>query len=104
MAKSKRTSVATVDKTASNAIVKQFQSIRTEIKKVTWPTQDEARSLTLAVTVLTIVMALFLFIVDLVFEGVIFTGVVSSNVPWLITGVIVLVLLGLAFFSNSRDY
>lgn len=104
MAKSKRTSVATVDKTTNNVIAKQFQSVRAEIRKVTWPTQEEARSLTLAVTVLTIVMALFLFIVDLVFEGVIFSGVVGSNVAWMITGVVVLVLLGLAFFSNSKDY
>ncbi len=104
MAKSKRTSVATTDKTTNNVIVQQYQSVRAEIRKVTWPTQEEARSLTLAVTVLTIVMALFLFIIDLVFEGIIFTGVVSSNVAWMIAGVVVLVLLGLAFFTNSRDY
>ncbi len=103
MAKSKRaTSVATAEKKKSNVLVEQYYAVRTEIKKVTWPTREESRALTIAVTVGTIVMALFLFLVDLVFEGVI-TGIVSDSVTWMVVGVVTVILLGLAFTVNNRE-
>lgn len=103
MAKSKRaTSVATTDKKKPNVVVEQYYAVRAEIKKVTWPTREESRALTIAVTVGTIVMALFLFLVDLVFEGVV-TGLVATNVTWMVIGVVAVVLLGLAFVVNNRE-
>lgn len=103
MAKSKRaTSVATTDKKKSNVVVEQYYAVRAEIKKVTWPTREESRALTIAVTVGTIVMALFLFLVDLVFEGAV-TGLVATNVTWMVIGVVAVVLLGLAFVVNNRE-
>jgi len=103
MAKSKRaTSVTTAEKKKPNILVEQYYAVRAEIKKVTWPTRDESRALTIAVTISTIVMALFLFLVDLVFEGVI-TGIVGDSITWMVAGVVVVILLGLAFVVNNRE-
>ncbi len=101
MAKSKR-AVATTDKKDTNALVAYYYAVRAEIRKVTWPTREEARALTIAVTIGTIVMALFLFIVDLFFEGII-TGIVRSNVTWIISGIVAVALLGVAFYVNNKD-
>ncbi len=103
MAKSKRaSSVATVEKKNTNFLVEQYYDIRAEVRKVTWPTRDEARALTIAVTVGTIAMALFLFLVDLIFEGII-TGIISSTTTWIVVGAVVLVLLALGFYTNNKD-
>ena len=103
MAKSKRaSSAAAIEKKSNNFIVEQYYAIRAEIRKVTWPTREEARALTIAVTVGTIVMALFLFLVDLVFEGVI-TGLVGSNTVWLVVGAVALILLAFGFYANNND-
>lgn len=103
MAKSKRaSSAAAIEKKNTNFIVEQYYAVRSEIRKVTWPTRDEARALTIAVTVGTIVMALFLFLVDLVFEGVI-TGIVGNNVAWLVVGAVALILLAFGFYANNND-
>ena len=55
MAKSKsRTPATTEKKTPTNPMVKEFYAIRAEVKKVTWPTREQARSLSIAVTVGTV--------------------------------------------------
>ena len=82
--------------------MQQYYAVRAEIRKVTWPTREEARQLTIAVTVGTVVIALFLFLVDLIFDGII-AGLVNNNVAWMITGVVVLLLLAAAFYTNSRE-
>ena len=46
-------------------IKKFFQEVRAEMRKVTWPTLKEARSGTVAVLVLSAVVAIFLWVVDL---------------------------------------
>lgn len=104
MAKSKtRTSSAAVaEKKPTNPLANQFYSFRSEVRKVTWPTRDEARSLTIAVTVITIVIAIFLFLIDLLFEGVV-AGVASVNITWIITGVVLLALLSAAFYFNGSE-
>ena len=42
-----------------------FEEARAELKKVTWPTTKEAKTTSIAVLILVVVMALFLGIVDL---------------------------------------
>lgn len=42
-----------------------FEESKVELKKVTWPSRKETISTSIAVVVLTIVMSLFLWIVDL---------------------------------------
>ncbi len=103
MAKSKRSSsTAVAEKTSSNFLMEQYYAVRAEIRKVTWPTRDEARALTIAVTVGTIVMALFLFAVDFIFGRVV-TGIINNDVTWMVVGVVVLILLAFGFYANNND-
>ncbi len=53
-----------------NFIVKYFKETRAELKKVTWPTRQEALNLTLIVVAFTIFMAAFLGIIDYIFAWV----------------------------------
>ncbi len=54
-----------------NAVVRYFKETRAEIRKVTWPTREEATNLTLIVLGVTVVMAAFLGAVDYVFAALI---------------------------------
>jgi preprotein translocase subunit SecE len=54
-----------------NRIVKYLRETRAELRKVTWPTPDEARNLTVIVLVVTVVMSLFLGLLDVIFSGLI---------------------------------
>ncbi len=54
-----------------NAIVRYFKETRAEIRKVTWPTREEATNLTAIVLGVTLVMALFLGAVDFIFASLI---------------------------------
>ena len=53
-----------------NFIVKYFKETRAELKKVTWPTRQEALNLTLIVVTFTIFMAALLGIIDYIFAWV----------------------------------
>lgn len=50
-----------------NAIVRYFKETRAELRKVTWPTWQEALNLTLIVLAFTISMAALLGIIDRIF-------------------------------------
>ncbi|MFZ2489665.1 MAG: preprotein translocase subunit SecE [Anaerolineae bacterium] len=54
-----------------NRIIKYFREARAEMRKVTWPTREEALNLTGIVVAVTTVMALLLWGLDVVFEGII---------------------------------
>ena len=82
--------------------MQQFYAVRSEIRKVTWPTREEAKQLTIAVTVGTIVIAIFLFMIDLLFEGVV-AGIIGENIIWIIIGVAAIALVIAAFYANNRD-
>lgn len=65
----KKSSVATSTTTREeNAIVKYFKDTRAELKKVTWPTREETRLLTIVIVLVTVAMAAFLGILDYVFQ------------------------------------
>jgi len=100
--KSRTSSSASAEKRSNNALVQQFYAVRSEVRKVTWPTREEARQLTIAVTVGTVVIAIFLFLVDLLFEGVI-AGIIGENIVWVIIGALAIGLVAAAFYANSRD-
>ena len=59
---------ATVKK--DNFIVRYFKETRAELRKVTWPTRQEALNLTLIVVAFTIFMAALLGIIDYIFAWV----------------------------------
>lgn len=50
-----------------NAIVEYFKDTRGELRKVSWPTRQEATNLTLIVLGVTAAMAVFLGAVDFIF-------------------------------------
>jgi preprotein translocase subunit SecE len=51
-------------------IIDFFNGVTKEMKKVTWPTKDELRESTVVVLATTVIMALFVFMVDTVFTEV----------------------------------
>jgi preprotein translocase subunit SecE len=53
-----------------NFIVRYFKETRAELKKVTWPTRQEALNLTLIVVGFTVSMAALLGIIDYIFARV----------------------------------
>ncbi len=53
-----------------NFIVKYFKETRAELKKVTWPTRQEALNLTFIVVAFTISMAALLGIIDYIFAWI----------------------------------
>jgi preprotein translocase subunit SecE len=54
-----------------NAVVRYFRETSAELRKVTWPTRQEARHLTTVVVIVVIVMSIALGLVDLFFARLI---------------------------------
>ena len=57
-------------KKKENRFVRYFKQTRAELRKVTWPTRREAVRLTLIVLGVTVAMAAFLGVIDLLFTEV----------------------------------
>lgn len=53
-----------------NRLVKYLREARAEMRKVTWPTREEAINLTSIVLVVTVLMSLFLWGLDVVFDSI----------------------------------
>jgi preprotein translocase subunit SecE len=51
-----------------NRLVRYFKETRAELRKVSWPTRKQAINLTVIVLAVTVVMAIFLGAVDLLFS------------------------------------
>lgn len=54
-----------------NVIVRYIREVRAELRKVTWPTRDQAVNLTIVVTAVTVAMSLFLGTFDFIFSRLI---------------------------------
>ena len=54
-----------------NAIIRYLKETRAELRKVSWPTREQATNLTLIVLAVTIAMAIFLGAVDFLFATLI---------------------------------
>jgi preprotein translocase subunit SecE len=59
-----------------NAVVRYVRETAAELRKVSWPTRDEARHLTTVVVIVVIVMAIALGTIDYIF---------ARLIGWLIT-------------------
>ena len=101
MAKSK-SSAATATPRNENPLVKYFNETRAELRKVTWPTREEATNLTIIIVMVTIVVAIFLGLLDFLFQEVV-SGIIIGN--WLWIGIAVLLFLGgaAAFYFNGQQ-
>ena len=53
-----------------NRIVKYFREARAEMRKVTWPTRQEALHLTGIVLAVTVAMSIMLWVLDILVTGV----------------------------------
>jgi len=51
-----------------NAIVRTFREVRSEMKKVVWPTREETIRLTIVVIAISLVISVILFASDAVFQ------------------------------------
>jgi preprotein translocase subunit SecE len=51
-----------------NAIVRTFREVRSEMKKVVWPTREETTRLTIVVIAISTVISVILFAADAVFQ------------------------------------
>lgn len=52
-----------------NAVIRYFRETRAELRKVTWPTREQAIRLTLIVLAVTMFMAILLGAIDYIFAA-----------------------------------
>ncbi|MCK6629003.1 MAG: preprotein translocase subunit SecE [Anaerolineae bacterium] len=101
MAKSK-SSAAVVTPKEDNAVVKYFKETRAELRKVVWPTRDETKNLTIIVVSVTVAMAVFLGLLDYIFQMVT-AGVIAGEYLWIGLAVVLLAAGAAAFYVNSQQ-
>ena len=54
-----------------NAVIRYFRETAAELRKVTWPTRQEARELTTVVVIVVVLMAIALGLVDYLFSRIV---------------------------------
>jgi len=52
---------------SENALVRTFRETRAELRKVVWPTREEAFRLTVVVIIVSVIIGLILFVSDSIF-------------------------------------
>ena len=83
-----------------NVVIRYLRDTRGELRKVHWPTRQEAWSLTKVVLVVTISMALFLGLLDYLFDrelgGIISRSAIAIGVAAVVVvaGVVAAVIMG----------
>ena len=78
-------------------IVRYLRDTRAELRKVTWPTREEAWKLTLIVLGTVVVMSIILGLADFIF-GKIMQGIIIGNVVWVVVGVLVVIAGAVAMY------
>ena len=101
MAKSK-SSAATATVREDNFVVKYFKGTRAELRKVTWPTRDETINLTMIIVSVTIAVAIFLGLLDYLFQQVI-SGILLNNLIWAGLALVLLIGGAAAFYFNNQQ-
>jgi preprotein translocase subunit SecE len=84
-----------------NAVVTYVRETRAELRKVHWPSQDEARTLTLVVMGVTVVMAALLGFLDFVFAWLM-AGIINLNPVAIIVSVLMVAGMGTAGYVLLR--
>jgi preprotein translocase subunit SecE len=86
-----------------NFIVNYLKETRAELRKVNWPSQQEARTLTLVVVAVTVAMALFLGLLDYIFDRLM-VGIINLNpLAVALSAVIVGIFFGLGYFVTREE-
>ena len=79
-----------------------LRDTRAELRKVTWPTREEAWNLTLIVLGTVIVMSLILGFADFIFAKIM-QGIIIGNVVWVVVGVLVVVAGAVSMYLIGRE-
>jgi preprotein translocase subunit SecE len=69
-------------------IARYLRDTRAELRKVTWPSREEAWNLTLIVLAATVGMSIILGASDFIFARIM-RGVVTNDLLWILAGIIV---------------
>jgi preprotein translocase subunit SecE len=86
-----------------NAVLRYFRETRAELRKVRWPTLEQGWSMTKLVLAVTVLMALFLGVMDFFF-GWLLQGVIRGQPLFIALSVAaVLALLGAAVLIGRGD-
>jgi preprotein translocase SecE subunit len=85
-----------------NFIIAYLKETRAELRKVHWPTQQEARTLTLVVMGVTVSMAALLGFLDYIFDRLL-NGIVNLNPLAIILSVVIVVGMFGAGFIITRE-
>lgn len=101
MAKSKSSTASTTTR-EENVVVKYFKETRAELRKVTWPTQEETKNLTLIIVATTVGMALFLGFFDYIFQMV-SGGAIAGQLVGIVAAVVLFLAGAAAFYFNSQQ-
>jgi preprotein translocase subunit SecE len=85
-----------------NFLVAYLKETRAELRKVHWPSREEARTLTMVVVGVTIAMAAMLGLLDFVFDRLL-NGIVNLNPLAIILSLVIVVGLFLAGYFAIRE-
>jgi len=85
-----------------NFLISYLKETRAELRKVNWPSQQEARTLTLVVMAVTIAMAMLLGVLDSVFDRLL-NGIVNLNVVAVVLSLLIVVGLFGAGLLIARE-
>ena len=83
-------------------IARYLRDTRAELRKVTWPSREEAWHLTLVVLGATAVMSLILGASDFIFSKIM-QGLVTSNLIWIVVGVVIVIGGSAAIYFIERE-
>lgn len=79
-----------------------LRDTRAELRKVTWPTRQEAWNLTLIVLGAVIAMSIILGIADFIFAEIM-RGIIISNLVWIGAGALVVIAGAAAVYFMGRE-
>jgi len=85
-----------------NFLITYLKETRAELRKVHWPSQQEARTLTLVVMGVTVAMALLLGVLDFVFDRLL-NGIVNLSAVAIVLSLLIVVGLFGAGFLVTRE-
>lgn len=83
-------------------VARYLRDTRAELRKVTWPSREEAWNLTLIVLAATVGMSIILGASDFIFARIM-RGVVTSDLMWILLGVIVVIGGATAIYFVERE-
>jgi len=83
-------------------VLRYFRGTRAELRKVTWPTREEAWKLTLIVLGTVVVMSIILGAADFIF-GKIMQGIIVGNLVWAAVGVVICIATAVAMYLVGRE-